>query len=71
MEESQTHNTRSVGSNPTHGVEVSEAVLASEVGDGGEAAASRFYLQLIGLVVARRLLADDDTNKGCLFFSLP
>ena len=36
MEESLTPTTRSVGSNPTHGVEVSEAVLASEVGDGGE-----------------------------------
>lgn len=38
---------------------------------GGEATASRFYLQLIGLVVTRRLLADDETNKGCLLYSLP
>ena len=30
-----THTTRSVGSNPTNGVDVSEAEFASEVGDGG------------------------------------
>ena len=35
MGESQTHTTRSVGSNPTHGVEVSGAEFATEVGDGG------------------------------------
>ena len=33
-----THTTRSVGSNPTNGVDVSEAEFASEVGDGGEGA---------------------------------
>ena len=33
--EYQTHTTRSVGSNPTHGVEVSGAEFATEVGDGG------------------------------------
>ena len=36
VEESQTSTTRSVGSNPTHGVDVSEVEFASEVGDGGE-----------------------------------
>ena len=35
VEESQTHTTRSVGSNPTHGVEVSEAEFATEDGGGG------------------------------------
>ena len=44
--EYQTHTTRSVGSNPTHGVEVSEAVLASEVGDGGEGT----FLCAVGVV---------------------
>ena len=34
MGESQTHTTRSVGSNPTHGVEVSGAEFATEVGGG-------------------------------------
>ena len=32
--EYQTHTTRSVGSNPTHGVEVSGAEFATEVGGG-------------------------------------
>ena len=35
MGECQTHTTRSVGSNPTQGVEVSEAEFATEVGNGG------------------------------------
>ena len=34
VEESQTHTTRSVGSNPTHGVETSVEEFATEVGDG-------------------------------------
>ena len=35
MEESLTPTTRSVGSNPTHGVEVSVEEFATEVGDVG------------------------------------
>ena len=35
VEESQTHTTRSVGSNPTNKVDLSVAEFASEVGDGG------------------------------------
>ena len=35
MGECQTHTTRSEGSNPTQGVEVSEAEFTAEVGDGG------------------------------------
>ena len=38
MGEYLTHTTRSVGSNPTHGVEVSGAEIATEVRDGGEEA---------------------------------
>ena len=49
MEESQTHTTRSVGSNPTHGMEVSEAEFATEVGDGWEEA------ELCAVVVGGRI----------------
>ena len=39
-----------MGSSPTHGVEVSEAVFASEVGDGGEEA----VLSAVGVVKRNR-----------------